>query len=41
MELIRAHMNIYKVRMGDRLRDRIEVPKRGQSLGSWKAGRNW
>jgi len=27
MELIRAYMNIYKVRMGDRLRYRIEVPE--------------
>ena len=26
MELIRAYMNIYKVRMGDRLRYRIEIP---------------
>ena len=26
MELIRAYMNIYRVRMGDRLRYRIEIP---------------
>jgi sensor histidine kinase YesM len=26
MELIRAYMNLYKVRMGDRLRYRIEIP---------------
>jgi sensor histidine kinase YesM len=26
MELVRAYMNIYKVRMGDRLRYRIEIP---------------
>ncbi|NWF54988.1 MAG: sensor histidine kinase [Syntrophaceae bacterium] len=27
MDLIRAYMNIYKVRMGDRLRYRIEIPE--------------
>jgi len=27
MELIRAYMNIYRVRMGDRLRYRIEIPE--------------
>ena len=26
MELVRAYMNIYKVRMGDRLRYRVEMP---------------
>jgi sensor histidine kinase YesM len=26
MELVRAYMNIYKVRMGDRLRYRVEIP---------------